>query len=561
MSATVLPKTQYAVQLISPGELKINPAKPVVAPGPHQVLGQIESVCLCFSDLKLLKQFAQHPRKSEVIGGLSQDVLKEISSYVPGDKPTVPGHETVIRIVAVGDKVKHHKVGERCLVQTDYRPFVTAGSNAAFGYNFEGALQEYVVMDERVIIDPATGERYLIPAPENLSASAIALVEPWACVENSYVTPERQTVKAGGKLAVVVDGDHRMAGIAESLSPKGLPAEIVAVCADQCDKTLAKQLKVPVKRLSSVADLPNESFDDIIYFGKDKNIIELLNDKLTTCGLINIVTGGGRIGAPVLVGVGRVHYGMTRWIGTTSVSAADSYKVIPPTGEIRAGDTICVTGAGGPMGQMHVIRDLCAGLPGVVMTAVDFDDARLANLMVKARPMAAANKATLSTLNPKTEALKGPFTYQVVMAPIGALVSDAIKHSAPGSLINIFAGIPANVKHELDLDTYIRNRCYMFGTSGSTIRDMKIVLGKVVAGQLDTNSSVDAVCGMAGALEGLAAVENRTLAGKIVIYPQLHELGLVPLNTLAKVRPTVAAKLDHGNWSLAAEQELLKVAK
>ncbi|MEI7881774.1 MAG: alcohol dehydrogenase catalytic domain-containing protein, partial [bacterium] len=236
MSATVLPKTQYAVQLISPGELKINPAKPVVAPGPHQVLGQIESVCLCFSDLKLLKQFAQHPRKSEVIGGLSQDVLKEISSYVPGDKPTVPGHETVIRIVAVGDKVKHHKVGERCLVQTDYRPFVTAGSNAAFGYNFEGALQEYVVMDERVIIDPATGERYLIPAPENLSASAIALVEPWACVENSYVTPERQTVKAGGKLAVVVDGDHRMAGIAESLSPKGLPAEIVAVCADQCDK-------------------------------------------------------------------------------------------------------------------------------------------------------------------------------------------------------------------------------------------------------------------------------------------------------------------------------------
>jgi hypothetical protein len=235
--------------------------------------------------------------------------------------------------------------------------------------------------------------------------------------------------------------------------------------------------------------------------------------------------------------------------------------VIPPTGEIRANDTICVTGAGGPMGQMHVIRDLCAGLPGVVMTAVDFDDARLANLMAKARPMAVANRATLGAVNPKNETLKGPFTYQVVMAPIGALVVDAIKNSAAGSLINIFAGIPANVKHELDLDTYIKNRCYMFGTSGSTIRDMKIVLGKVVAGQLDTNSSVDAVSGMAGALEGLAAVENRTLAGKIVIYPALHELGLVPLNTLAKEFPSVAAKLDHGNWSQAAEQELLKRAK
>lgn len=561
MSANVLPKTQYAVQLIGPGELKINTAKPVVTPGPHQVLGQIESVCLCFSDLKLLKQFSQHPRKSEVIGGLTPEVLKEISSYVPGDKPTVPGHETVVRIVAVGDKVKHHKVGERCLVQTDYRPFVTAGSNAAFGYNFEGALQEYVVMDERVIIDPATGERFLIPAPENLSASAIALVEPWACVENSYVTPERQTVKAGGKLAVVVDGDRKMSGIAESMSPKGFPAEIVTVCADHCDKMLAAQFKVPVKRLNSVADLPNETFDDIIYFGKDKKIIELLNDKLTTCGMINIVTGGGKIGALVSVGVGRVHYGMTRWIGTMSSSAAESYKAIPPTGEIRANDTICVTGAGGPMGQMHVIRDLCAGLPGVVMTAVDFDDVRLANLMAKARPMAAANKATISTLNPKTETLKGPFTYQVVMAPIGVLVDDAIKHSAPGSLINIFAGIPANVKHELDLDTYIQNRCYMFGTSGSTIRDMKIVLGKVVAGKLDTNSSVDAVCGMAGALEGLAAVENRTLAGKIVIYPALHDLGLVPLNTLTQKFPTVASKLNHGNWSSDAENELMKVGK
>ena len=561
MSANAFPKTQYAVQLVGPGELKVNTAKPVVMPGPHQVLGKIESVCLCFSDLKLLKQFSQHPRKSEVIGGLSSDVLKEISSYVPGEKPTVPGHETVVRIVAVGDKVKQHKVGERCLVQTDYRPFLTAGSNAAFGYNFEGALQEYVVMDERVIIDPANGERFLIPAPENLSASAIALVEPWACVENSYVTPERQTIKAGGKLAVVVDGDRKMAGLAESMSPRGLPAEIVTVCADHCDKLLSSQFKVPVKRLDSIADLPNESFDDIIYFGKDKKIIELLNDKLTTCGIINIVTGGGKIGALVSVGVGRVHYGMTRWIGTETSSAADSYKVIPPTGEIRKGDTICVTGAGGPMGQMHVIRDLCAGLPGIVMTAVDFDDVRLASLMEKARPMAAANKATISTLNPKTETLKGPFTYQVVMAPIGVLVADAIKHSASGSLINIFAGIPANVKHELDLDTYIKNRCYMFGTSGSTIRDMKIVLGKVVAGKLDTNSSVDAVCGMAGALEGLAAVENRTLAGKIVIYPFLHELGLIPLNTLAQKFPTVAAKLDHGNWSSAAEQELLKAAK
>ncbi|MEI6516234.1 MAG: alcohol dehydrogenase catalytic domain-containing protein [bacterium] len=551
-----LPKTQYAVQLVGPGELKLNTAKPVTTPGPHQVLGQIESVCLCFSDLKLLKQFSEHPRKSEVLGGLTPEVLKEIPSYVPGGKPTVPGHEAVIRIVAVGDQVRHHKVGERCLVQTDYRAFVTAGSNAAFGYNFEGALQEYVVMDERVIMDPATGERFLIPVPENLSASAVALIEPWACVEDSYVTPERQTIKAGGKLAVVVDSGHKAEGLAESFAAKGKPAGISAVCADGICKELEK-LGVPVTKVNSAADLPKEAFDDIVYFGTDRKTIETLNDKLGICGIIAIVTGGKKIGQPVSVGVGRIHYGMTRWIGTPSASARDAYKVIPATGEVRSGDSICVVGAGGPMGQMHVLRDVCIRNPGMTVIAVDFDDARLASLMEKAIPLAKTNGIALKSVNPKNQPLVGPFSYNVVMAPIGALVSDAIKNSSKGCLINIFAGIPAPTRHELDLDTYIGNGCFMFGTSGSTIRDMKIVLEKVIAGQLDTNRSVDAVSGMAGAMEGLAAVENRTLAGKIVVYPMLHDLGLTPLANLKDVLPKVAAKLDHGNWTIEAEKELV----
>ena len=43
-------------------------------------------------------------------------------------------------------------------------------------------------MDERVIIEPGTGERFLIPVDEAPSASAVALLEPWACVERAYAT-------------------------------------------------------------------------------------------------------------------------------------------------------------------------------------------------------------------------------------------------------------------------------------------------------------------------------------------------------------------------------------
>jgi threonine dehydrogenase-like Zn-dependent dehydrogenase len=541
MSTPTLPGKQHAVQLVGPGQLKINPAKDVPTPGPHQVVAKIECVGLCFSDLKLLKQFDQHARKSEVVRGLAADVLNEIPSYVPGGKPTVPGHEVTCRIVAVGEKVKHHRVGERCLVQTDYRSLATANSNSAFGYNFEGGLQEYVLMDERVVIDP-DGERFLIPVPEDLSASSVALVEPWACVEDSYVTEERRHVLPGGRMLVVVEPGHAEKGI-DAITKHHAPASLKRISPDQ---------------LGSVA---SESCDDIVYFGASKATIETLNDKLAARGLMNVVLGGKRIGAPVSVGIGRIHYGLTRWIGTTGHDAAESYAMIPATGELRPDDKVVVIGAGGPMGQMHVIRTVSCGIKGLSLVGTDMDDARLASIEAKSRPLAKASGVPMTMVNTAKTPVTEKFSYFALMAPVGKLVADAIRDSLPGAIINIFAGIPAPTKQEIDLDTCIAHRCYMFGTSGSTIRDMKIVLEKVKGRQLDTNTSVDAVSGMAGAPDGIAAVENRTLAGKIIVYPQLHDLPLTPLEQLKDRFPTVAARLDAGKWTREAEQELLRVGK
>jgi L-sorbose 1-phosphate reductase len=196
----------------------------------------------------------------------------------------------------------------------------------------------------------------------------------------------------------------------------------------------------------------------------------------------------------------------------------------------------------------------------ILVVGTDVDDARLASIQKKAEPFAAANGVSLKMVNTVKTPMTERFSYFALMAPIPALVAQSIRDSKPGCLINLFAGIPAPTKHELDLDTYIANRCFMFGTSGSTIRDMKIVLQKVTSGQLNTNCSVDAISGMAGATDGIAAVENRTLAGKIIVYPMLHDIGLIPLADLHKRFPTVAAKLDQGQWTKAAELELLRVA-
>lgn len=553
-----IPTTQKAIELIGPEQLRLNPVKPVYKPGPYQVLAKVQAVGLCFSDLKLLAQFDQHPRKSEILSGIEPAVLAEIPAYCPGDRPTVPGHEISCVIVAVGEKVRRHHLGQTVLVQTDYRWLKTASSNAAIGYNFEGALQQYILFDERVYVDPETGDSFLIPVQADIAASAGALVEPWACVESSYVTQERQTIRPGGRLLVVLDEGRQVRGLRESFGHCP-PAQVVLWGPRDSGTEWASG--IPLTVIQTPEPLQEGGFDDIVYFGCRRDVIELLNDKLAAGGLINIVLGGRRIGQGVSIGVGRIHYGMTRWIGTTSDDASDSYRTIPTSGEIRDGERAVVIGAGGPMGQMHVIRILCSGRKGLSVTATDLDRGRLASLEKKVQPLLKTRDARYRSLVTDQQPDTDTYSYFALMAPVGALVADAVARSRPNALINVFAGIPAAVRQEIDLDRYIANHCYLFGTSGSRLRDMQIVLDKVLSGQLDTNCSVDAVSGMAGAVEGIAAVKNRTLSGKIVVYPALEKMPLMTLEQVSQKWPQVAGKMPDGIWTKDAERLLLQMAQ
>lgn len=549
------PKTQFAVQLVGPGQLVLNTDKPVPTPGPHQVLAKVEAVGLCFSDMKLLKQFDQHVRKSEVLSGINQEVLSEIPTYVPGAKPTVPGHEVCCTVVAVGDQVKHYCVGQRWIVQADYRVLKTAGSNGAFGYNFEGGLQEYILLDERIIGDPADEFAYMIPVDASRSASQLALVEPWACVENSYVTPERNTLKQGGRCLVVADGGAAVQ-VASVLS-KARPAVIEAYLGRSQQRTLegdAIDASVRVLELPNIDDLEDEAYDDILYFGSHPEVIEHLNSKLAKGGIFNLILGGSTVGREVEIGVGRIHYGGTRWVGTVGNDPADGYAMIPATGEVESGKSVLVVGAGGPMGQMHVLRSLATD--GVRVVASDVDAVRLETLTAKVPDLSRYDGVLANELDPAAK-----FDCVALMAPVPALLVDAIQRTKPSGTVNVFAGIPAPVKHPIDLDLLISNRIFVFGTSGSLTRDMRLVLQKVMADRLDTNASVGAVTGMAGATDGLAAVENRLIDGKVIVYPQLHTMPLIRLKDLAGPYPTVAALLKNGLWTAEAEQELLKVGQ
>lgn len=531
-----IPETQHAILFTGVDRFEHERAKPVDAVGPHQLLLEVEACGICFSDTKLLHAFDSHPRKAEIVEGIDAAALAEIPTYKPGSQPTVPGHEPVGRIVAAGEQVTHFSVGDRVLVQADWKHLRTPKSNGAFGYNFEGALQEYVVIDERCVVSPG-GDEFLIHVSEGPSAAAVGLIEPWATVEGSYAWRERDHLAEGGRLLVVAAGEAT--GL-ESLTAVAEPRETVRVAPDE------------------LAGLAGQAFDDIVYYGADADVIERAAALLGTRGVFCAVLGGERIDRPCRLDVGRVHYDFIRFCGTTGDAPADGYAWIPATGELRPGDRVAIVGAAGPMGQMHTFRAVTSGIEGVSVTAADVSDDRLAHLRGVVEPVAEREGVAFEVVNSRSEELRPGYTHLSCMVPVPALVSQVIDLAGEGAIVNVFAGIPAGTLGEFDLQGIVERRIFVLGTSGSDVSDMRTVLGKIERGVIDSQISLDAITGMAGFEDAINSVIERTSGGKIVVYPKLHDLPLIRLADMPEKLPHVAAELDQGVWTRAAEEALLK---
>ncbi len=129
------------------------------------------------------------------------------------------------------------------------------------------------------------------------------------------------------------------------------------------------------------------------------------------------------------------------------------------------------------------------------------------------------------------------FTRVGVMVPSPALAAEAVQLAGQGAIVDLFAGFAIGTRAPLDVDELVRKGVYLIGTSGSMISDMRAVLAKLEAGVLDTNISVDAISGLDGVADALAAVQARTSGGKIVIYPMLSGVGMLKLPELASNLP------------------------
>ena len=162
-----LPKTNRLWPLYGAGFENLGvDRQPIEVPmpeyGPDELLVRHDACGHCFSDIKVIRAGQDHPR---IYRDMKQD-------------PIVLGNEVSLTVVAVGDDLKdQYKVGDRFIVQADI--FVN-GIGYAYGYEIQGGLSEYTVVDQRVLNgEPKSPHMGLdIAAPVGTAITAPAKYKP-----------------------------------------------------------------------------------------------------------------------------------------------------------------------------------------------------------------------------------------------------------------------------------------------------------------------------------------------------------------------------------------------
>ncbi len=519
--------------------------------GPDELLIRHDACGLCFSDTKVIAQGQNHPR-------VFRDMQKE---------PVVLGHEVSMTILGVGKNLAgRYQVGERLTLETD---ILIKGKTYAYGYWYQGGLSQYSVIGPE-IYDSDLGNNLIKVRPDK-SYAEIALTEPWACVVAAYALKYRTGLKDGGTTWIIGAGGAGPYTISAGFEAASHPARLlltdVPAAFSGWLKGRAAQLGIEVTEASKIEAAPVEFVDDIVLLGANAGLIEQASPHLGQFGVMAILARQP-LERRVNVDVGRIHYHRWLYVGTTKNDVAAAYHDKPVRSNLKPGGHAWIVGAGGPMGRMHVQRAIEFNNPPAVIVCTDVSDMRLGELSEAFAGQAKDKGIQFLCLNPTktagyeaaTSSLRQEgFDDIVVLAPVPAAISDASKFLAPGGVMNVFAGVARGTLAELDLSGIYMEGKRVIGHSASLMSDFELVLDKTNSGELSPNRSVAAVGSLSAAYAGLKAVKEATLAGKVVIYPNIKELPLTTLGELKEKLPTVHALLnERGEWTKAAEEEFLQ---
>ena len=147
----------------------------------------------------------------------------------------------------------------------------------------------------------------------------------------------------------------------------------------------------------------------------------------------------------------------------------------------------------------------------------------------------------------------------VVSVPVAALMEEGDTVMKPDGMMVLFAGVPNGTMGKVNLSNVFLSNAQYTGTSGLTIHDQASVMERRIAGTLSPGRSVAAIGGMETAADAIQSVMDSKYPGKVVIFPQIHNLPLTSLKELQDRMPEVASKLGEDlMWTNEAEEALIE---
>ena len=563
-AANVVPEKTWAWNMYGSGLESIGrEGRPelfsVPEPGAGQLLVRVDSVGMCFSDVKLIRQGGSHPKL------YNRDLQAE---------PTRLGHEVALTVIKVGEDLQdRYRPGQRLAVQPD---IYQQGKSTAYGYTVPGGLIQYHLIGPEVL---ETDEgACLLPLEGDMGYAESSLLEPWGCVMAAYTQRRRLAPKEGGTMWIVGrPGDARAYDFSQGLDA---PGTIVLGDAPASLQSLAESsgARVVVRNGLAAEDYAalaeemtgGQGFDDIVVLDpRSAERVGAIARHIARRGTLNMV-GEAPLDGPVDADVGRLHYDYIAFVGNRGPDIAASYGEARNRCELRPGGVAVFVGAGGPMGQMHVQRAIELPQGPSVIVATEVNDERLAALQESFGPLAEQHGVALHLFNPQSsdatlhdvvmEVSEGRGADDVVVSvPVASLMAEAATVMAEDGMLVLFAGVPNGTLAPLDMShVYLHNAQYT-GTSGLTLQDQRRVMERALAGDLSPGRSVAAVGGMNAAREGVEAMMEGRYPGKIVIFPQIPQLPLMGLHELKERLPDVGAKLGPGGvWTKEAEATLIE---
>ena len=559
-----LPEKSWAWNLYGAGLEKMGHdgrPEPFSIPDPNddQLLVRIDSIGVCFSDVKIIKQGGNHPKL------YNRDLSIE---------PTRLGHEVSLTIVKVGKNLQAtYKPGQRLAVQPD---IYQQGKSTAYGYTIPGGLIQYHLIGDEVLKTDAGA--CLLPVEDDMGYAESSLLEPWGCVIGAYTQRRRLTPKKDGVMWIVGHpGDSTPFTFSAGLDA---PATIILTDVPDSVKQAVSNTQAKIVERNGLTPADYESlnkeltdsvgFDDIVILNPTSadtvGQIARLIARRGTCNLV----GTKPLDGLVQVDLGRLHYDYIAFIGTNGTDIAASYGEARNRCELRAGGSTVFIGAGGPMGQMHVQRALEVPDGPKLVIATEISDDRLQTLSDMFTPLAEKNGRKLLFFNPNSskqsfhdfvmDATQNQGADDVVVSvPVASLMEEGDTVMKSDGMMVLFAGVVNGTMGFVNLsNVYLSNAQYT-GTSGLTIDDQASVMARRVAGTLSPGRSVAAIGGLETAVEAIESVIEGKYPGKVVIFPQIHNLPLMGLKELKERMPEVAAKLGEDlMWTNAAEEVLIE---